>query len=126
MSIFDNIKLQDNGLIPAIIIDHATSTVLTLCYMNRDALEKTIETGEVYVYRRSRKQLMKKGETSGHTQAVREIFADCDGNSLLIRVDQKVAACHAGYFTCYYRKYNPKTAQMETVGEKVFDPKKVY
>lgn len=126
MSIFDRVKLQDNGLIPAIIIDHATSTVLTLCYMNRDALEKTVETGEVYVYRRSRKQLMKKGETSGHTQAVREIFVDCDGNSLLIRVDQKVAACHAGYFTCYYRKYNPQTAQMETVGEKVFDPKKVY
>ena len=126
MSIFEHIKFQEGGLIPAIIVDDASGAVLTLCYMNREALEKTLATGEVHVYRRSRKQLMKKGATSGHTQAVREVFIDCDGNSLLIRAEQKVGACAAGYFTCYYRRYDPKTGGTETIEEKVFEPKDVY
>ncbi len=126
MSIFEHIKFQEGGLIPAVIVEDASGSVLTLCYMNREALEKTLATGEVHVYRRSRKQLMKKGVTSGHTQAVKEVFIDCEGNSLVIRVAQKVAACAAGYFTCYFRRYNPATDRIETVGEKVFEPKDVY
>ena len=126
MSIFDRIKFQEDGLVPAVIVDDVSGMVLTLCYMNREAVEKTLATGKVHVYRRSKKQLMQKGETSGHTQAVKKIFIDCAGNSLLIRVDQNVAACHAGYFTCYYTKYNPETDTTETVGGKVFEPKEVY
>lgn len=126
MSIFDCVKFQDDGLIPAVIVDDVSGQVLTLCYMNEDALAKTLETGEVHVFRRSRGRVMKKGETSGHTQTVKAVFIDCEGNSLVIRVDQKVAACHTGHFTCYFTKYNPQTDTTETIGEKVFEPGDVY
>lgn len=126
MSILDHVKPQQNGLIPAIIVDDASGEVLTLCYMNPEAVEKTLETGQVHVFRRSKGRLMKKGERSGHVQAVRQIFIDCEGNSLLIRVDQKVAACHKGYFTCYFTEYDPATDSTRTVGEKVFEPGEVY
>lgn len=124
--ISDHIKMQDNDLIPAIIVDDKTGDVLTLCYMNREAIEKTIETKFVHLYRRSKKTLQKKGGTSGHTQAVKSIYIDCAGNSLLIRVDQNVAACHAGYFSCYFTKFNPSTGAVEITAKKVFDPDKVY
>ena len=125
MSILDHVKMQSNGLIPAVIVDDVTGEVLTLCYMNEEALETTISTGEVHVFRRSKGRIMKKGESSGHTQAVKEVFIDCDGNSLVVRVDQKVAACHTGYFTCYYRRLN-KEGSFDISEEKVFDPEKVY
>ena len=121
-----SLKFDDKGLIPAIIVDEASREVLTLCYMNRDAVEKTLETGKVHVYRRSRGRLMIKGETSGHIQLVKEVRADCEGNSLLFIVEQKVAGCHAGYFSCYYRAYNAEKDSWEIVEEKVFDPDKVY
>lgn len=126
MPLTDRVKFQDDGLIPAVIVDDVSGEVLTLCYMNEDALAKMLETGEVHVFRRSQGRVMKKGETSGHTQAVKAIFIDCEGNSLVIRVDQKVAACHTGHFTCYFTKYNPQTDTTETIGEKVFEPKDVY
>ena len=126
MAIFEHIRFDDQGHVPAVIVDDVSGQVLTLCYMNRDAVEKTIETGEVWVFRRSKNKLMKKGETSGHTQTVKEVFIDCEGNSLLIRVDQKVAACHQGHFTCYYTKLDPATGATETIGERVFNPEDVY
>jgi len=126
MPLTDRVKFQDDGLIPAVIVDDVGGEVLTLCYMNEDALAKTLETGQVHVFRRSQGRVMKKGETSGHTQAVKAIFIDCEGNSLVIRVGQKVAACHTGHFTCYFTKYNPQTDTTETIGEKVFEPKDVY
>ena len=126
MPVFEHITFRDDGLVPAIIVDDVSGQVLTLCYMNREAVEKTFETGEVHVCRRSRGKVMKKGAISGHTQAVKKVFIDCEGNSLLIRVDQKVGACHAGYFTCYFTKYDPETDATETVAEKVFEPKDVY
>ncbi len=120
----DKLHFNDKELIPTIIQD-VSGKVLTLCYMNRDAIMKTIETGKVHVFRRSQNRLMMKGETSGHIQLVKEVFVDCEENSLLFVVEQKVAACHAGYFTCYYRKVTPdgKTVISE---KQVFDPKKVY
>ena len=126
MPLTDHITFQEGGLIPAVIVDDVSGQVLTLCYMDADALAQTLETGEVHVFRRSKKRVMKKGETSGHTQAVKAIFIDCDGNSLVVRVDQKVAACHAGYFTCYYTKYSPESDATEIIGEKVFAPGEVY
>ena len=98
------VKFDDKGLVPAIIQDHKSGAVLTLCYMNRDALEKTLETGLVYVFRRSKGRVMMKGETSGCTQKVKSVYVDCEGNSILFKVAQKRAACHTGYFTCYFRK----------------------
>jgi phosphoribosyl-AMP cyclohydrolase len=126
MPLQDFLRFDDKGLIPAIIFDSGTNGPLTLCYLDRAALAKTLETGLVHVFRRSQRRVMLKGETSGHTQRVVEILPDCEGNSLAIKVEQKVAACHAGYYSCYYRRYNRETDQLETVGERVFDPDRVY
>ena len=116
---------NDQGLIPAVIQDAASQQVLTLCYLNRDALEQTCREGKVYVFRRSQNKLMLKGETSGHIQLVKGVFIDCEGKSLVIQVEQKVAGCHQGYFTCYFRQAKPdgSTAIVDT---KRFDPGKVY
>ncbi|MCD6416868.1 MAG: phosphoribosyl-AMP cyclohydrolase [Planctomycetes bacterium] len=114
-----------NGLVPAIIVAE-DGQALTLCYMDEEALRKTLDTGEVHVFRRSRGRVMKKGESSGHTQKVMEIRIDCEGNSLLIVVRQRVAACHMGYFTCYYRRYEPAEDSFQVREEKVFDPQDVY
>ncbi len=126
MQLLTNLKFDDKGLIPAVIVDVTDNRVLTLCFMNQEALEKTIETCKVHVFRRSQNRLMLKGETSGHTQSVEEVFFDCEGKSLVIKVKQNVAACHAGYRSCYYRKYNDKTDNIEIIEEKVFDPEKTY
>lgn len=126
MPLVENLHFDEKGLIPAIIVDSEDCRVLTLCYMNKEAVQKTLETGNVYVFRRSQNRLMLKGETSGHTQRVKEVFIDCEGNSMLFKVDQKVAACHAGYRSCYYRGYNPKTQTLEVREPMVFDPKAVY
>lgn len=123
--IFDCIKFDEKGLIPAIIQDFKSKEVLTLCYMNREALEKTLEKGVVYVFRRSKGRLMMKGETSGCIQKVKSLCIDCEGNSLLFKVLQKRAACHTGYFTCYFRKLDNKGV-FKSVGKRVFDPEKVY
>ncbi len=126
MQLLENIKFDDKGLIPAVIVDVTDGRVLTLCFMNQDALEKSIETGKIHVFRRSKNRLMLKGETSGHTQSVEEVFFDCEGKSLVIKVKQNVAACHAGYKSCYYRKFNIKTEGVEINEERVFDPEKTY
>lgn len=117
----DKIKFDEKGLIPAVIQDYKSKKVLTLCYMNREALDKTLKEGKIYVFRRSKGKLVMKGETSGHTQIVKEVYIDCEGNSLLFMVEQNVAACHAGYFTCYYRRLN-RQGEFEIVEKQVFKP----
>ncbi len=126
MPLADELQFNAQGHIPAMICDAATNRPLTLCYMTREALAKTLETGQVHVFRRSKGRLMLKGETSGHTQRVVEVRPDCEGKSLVIAVEQKVAACHKGYFTCYYRRYNAESDALQTVEERVFDPDEVY
>jgi phosphoribosyl-AMP cyclohydrolase len=126
---FDKIKSQlkfdSQGLIPAIIQDAKTQKVLTLCYMNEIALRATLDNGFIYLFRRSQNKLMKKGETSGHTQAVKEFRMDCEGKSLLFMIDQKVAGCHKGYFSCYFEKFG-ENGERQAVDPLVFDPQKVY
>ena len=119
------LKFDDKGLIPAIIQDERSNEVLTLCYMNKDALEKTLDEGKIYVFRRSKGRLMLKGETSGCIQRVKSLMIDCEGNSLLFKVEQVKAACHEGYFTCYFRKVS-KDGKVEILGKRIFDPKNVY
>ena len=126
MELLSNIKFDQKGLIPTIIVDVINNQVLTLCYMNEDALKKSIESGKVHVFRRSKGRLMLKGETSGHIQTIKEIYLDCEGNSLIFKVEQKVAACHAGYRSCYYRKSNSDGNNIEIVETKVFDDSDVY
>lgn len=112
MKLIDSLVFSEQGLIPAVIQDDSTGQALTLCYMNSEALDKTLETGLVHVFRRSAGRLMMKGETSGHTQTVKSIFIDCEGKSLVIRIDQKVAACHKNYFTCYFREYDRESEEI--------------
>jgi phosphoribosyl-AMP cyclohydrolase len=119
------LKFAADGLIPAIIQDAKTQKVLTLCYMNDIALRATLEKGFIHLFRRSQNKLMKKGETSGHTQAVREFRVDCEGKSLLFVIDQKVAGCHKGYLSCYFEKVGADGARTIT-DPLVFDPAKVY
>jgi phosphoribosyl-AMP cyclohydrolase len=119
------LKFNDQGLIPAIIQDEKSKEVLTLCYMNREALEKTLADGCVHVFRRSKGMLMKKGETSGCIQTVRSLCVDCEGNSLLLKVDQKLAGCHEGYFTCYFRQVG-RDGDVKILGKRLFDPREKY
>ena len=126
MQLLEKLRFDEKGLIPSVIVDVLDGKVLTLCYMNKEAVVKTIETGKVHVFRRSQNRLMIKGETSGHIQTVRRVFFDCEGNSLVFMVEQQVAACHAGYKSCYYREYVPKTDSIQISEKKLFDPDKVY
>lgn len=114
------------GLIPAIAQDAKTGMVLMLAYMNEDAWQKTLETGEAHYYSRSRNTLWHKGGTSGNTQKVKEIMLDCDLDTVLLKVDQiGGAACHNGYESCFYRARQADGA-FGIICEQVFDPKEVY
>jgi phosphoribosyl-AMP cyclohydrolase len=114
-----------NQLLPAVAQDAATGKVLMLAYMNRAAWEQTLATGEATYFSRSRGKLWKKGEESGNVQRVREIFVDCDGDTILLKVEQEGgAACHQGYESCFFRQWDGKDFQI--VGRRVFDPQQVY
>ncbi len=116
---------KTGGLVPVIAQDWQTGEVLMLAYMNEEAWEKTLETGKVHYYSRSRQKIWLKGESSGHFQIVKEIRLDCDLDTLLIKVEQLGgAACHKGYRSCFFRRF--KDGNLEVVGEKIFDPEVVY
>ena len=125
MDLIEKLNFDDKGLIPAVIQDEESSKVLTLCYMDKEALEKTLEEKKIYVFRRSKKKIMMKGETSGCVQQVKSMYVDCAANSLLFKVEQARAACHKGYFTCYYQKVN-EDGEIIIEEKRVFDPKDVY
>jgi phosphoribosyl-AMP cyclohydrolase len=103
MNLFDQLKFNADGLIPTIIQEQATGRVLMMAWMNRASLERTLATGRTVFWSRSRQKFWIKGETSGHTQAVKDIAFDCDGDTLLIQVEQIGAACHEGYKSCFFR-----------------------
>ncbi len=116
---------KTNGLIPAIAQDYKTGEVLMMAYMNEASFEETLKSGKATYWSRSRQKLWKKGETSGHTQEVREIRVDCDHDTVLLKVDQiGGAACHKGYKSCFFSKVEHD--ELTIVESKVFDPKKVY
>ena len=103
MSGVENVRFDEGGLVPVVAQDAATGDVLTLAYANREALEKTLKTGEAHYYSRSRGELWRKGETSGNTQKVVEVRLDCDDDALLYRVEPRGPACHTGESTCFFR-----------------------
>ena len=103
MNFYDQLKFNSDGLIPAIIQEQSTGRVLMMAWMNRASLEKTLATGQTHFWSRSRQKFWRKGETSGHTQTVKHIAFDCDGDTLLIQVEQVGAACHEGYKSCFFR-----------------------
>ncbi len=100
-----DLRFDEQGLIPAIVQDAQTGQVLMLAYMNREALERTLATGETHFWSRSRRVLWHKGATSGNTQRVVEIRVDCDGDTLLILVEPRGPACHTGHTACFYRTF---------------------
>ena len=104
-TLLDMVKWSPDGLVPVIAQDYSTNEVLMLAYMNRESLALTIETGEVHYFSRSRKSLWKKGESSGHIQHVRELRLDCDGDTVLIRIEQTGGiACHTGRRRCFFNR----------------------
>lgn len=112
------------GLITVVVQDNETNDVLMQAYANREALEKTRQTGLAHYYSTSRKKLWLKGESSGNTQRVSEIFIDCDMDAVIYKVAQKGGACHMGYASCFYRRIDGD--ELRVVGERLFDPDKVY
>jgi len=116
---------KTGGLIPAIVQDYETGEVLMLAYINKEAWEATLSTGKATYFSRSRQTLWIKGETSGNMQIVREIRIDCDDDTVIFKVEQiGGAACHKGYRSCFYKKVENGTVEVEK--ERVFDPREVY
>ncbi len=113
-----------NGLVVAVAQQHDTGEVLMLAWMNRAAIERTLATGEVHYWSRSRMKLWRKGESSGQTQRLVELRVDCDGDALLLLVDQKGVACHTGRRNCFFRAI--RNGRLETIAEVVIDPAKLY
>src|SRR6185295_5686177 len=114
---------KNDGLIAAVAQDAATGEVLMVAWMNAAAYEETLRTGRAVYYSRSRGRLWRKGEESGHTQAVRAIYADCDADAVLLKVEQIGAACHEGYRSCFFRQVTPQG--LKVVAERLADPEKI-
>jgi phosphoribosyl-AMP cyclohydrolase len=116
---------KSDGLITAVMQDHATGRVLMVGYMNQDAFRRTVETGFAWFYSRSRRKLWMKGESSGHRLAVKEIFTDCDGDAVVVKVEAKgPGVCHEGYQSCFFRRF--ADGQWTVTEDPTYDPAKVY
>ena len=116
---------KGGGLLPAIVQDYETGQVLMLAYINELAWKKTLETGKAHYWSRSRSKIWLKGESSGHVQNIREIYVDCDRDTVIFKVEQLGnAACHKGFRSCFYRKLTD--GEWQIVEDRVFDPKEVY
>ncbi|HEY9052643.1 MAG TPA: phosphoribosyl-AMP cyclohydrolase [Gammaproteobacteria bacterium] len=121
----DEIKWTDDGLVPAIAQDAETGRVLMFAWMNRESLALTVEKGEAVYYSRSRKKLWHKGEESGHTQKVKALRLDCDGDVILMSIEQKGGiACHTGRESCFYKEF--VNGQWQSVEPVIKDPKDIY
>jgi phosphoribosyl-AMP cyclohydrolase len=124
-ALFDALKWNEHGLIPAIVQDAGNGEVLMMAWMDEPALRDTLATGQTHFYSRSRRSHWHKGATSGHVQHVESISIDCDGDVLLIKARQVGGACHEGYRSCFFRRIGP-TGDLEIVTQPVFDASTVY
>jgi len=117
---------KGNGLLPAIAQDYKSGKVLMLAYISQASWKKTLETGDAYYWSRSRRELWHKGGTSGNVQKIKEIYVDCDNDTVVFKVEQVGgAACHLGYESCFHKKVE-RDGEFTVIGEKIFDPEKVY
>lgn len=122
----DRVCWNADGLVPAIAQDADSGQVLMLAWMNRAALTETLASGRAVYWSRSRRTLWRKGETSGHSQQVREVRLDCDGDAVLLRVTQAGGiACHTGRSSCFFRRWEPASG-WETVDPVLKDPEEIY
>src|SRR5919197_4034866 len=126
MNFFDKLKWTSDGLIPAIIQEASTGRVLMMAWMNRASLESTIKTGKTHFWSRSRQKFWMKGESSGHTQQVKDIAFDCDGDTLLIQVEQTGAACHEGYKSCFFRSIEGQGRGFKVTEQQLETPERIY
>lgn len=126
MSFIDQLKFNADGLIPAIVQDHGTGRVLMMAWMNRASIEKTLELGQTVFWSRSRGKFWIKGETSGHVQRVKDLAFDCDGDTLLVQVEQVGAACHDGYRSCFYRSVRDRGGAVEITEPRLQSPEAIY
>jgi len=122
--LISKLKFNEDGLVPAIVQESKSGRVLMMAWMNAQSIDRTISTGKTHFWSRSRKKFWMKGETSGHTQTVRRISLDCDGDTLLIEVEQEGAACHEGYRSCFFRSYDG--GKIVEIEKRIVDPEKVY
>jgi len=122
--LLDAVSFDDDGLVPAIVQDARSDDVLMMAYMTAETLRETLERGRMVYWSRSRQERWVKGGTSGHTQAVVEVRLDCDGDTLLFRVEQEGGACHTGFKSCFFRRRDGDRWVED--GEEVFDPDAVY
>ena len=117
---------KGNGLLPAIVQENNSGKVLMMAYINRESWEMSLKTGEAHYWSRTRSELWHKGGTSGNVQKIKEIYADCDNDTVLFKVEQiGGAACHTGYESCFHKKVD-LNGDYHIIGEKIFDPEKVY
>ncbi len=127
-TIYDKLRFNSRGLIPAVAQQFDTKEVLMMAWMSRDSIEQTLATGHVTYYSRSRHSLWRKGESSGQTQRLVDMRLDCDGDALLLLVDQVGVACHTGRHSCFYRaqRHNEleEILQVEVTPEKLYGKKK--
>lgn len=131
-----NFRLEKNGenLIIAVAQDYQTNDVLMVAFMNQEALEETLKTKKAHYYSTSRGKQWMKGESSGNTQNVKEILVDCDADAIILKIDQKGAACHEGYRSCFFRQLNLETQditnikpdEIKIISKRLFDPKEMY
>jgi len=126
MSFLQQLKFTSDGLIPAIIQDFETKRVLMMAWMNQASLKQTMKSGKTHFWSRSRRKLWMKGETSGHTQTVKDIAMDCDGDVLLIQVEQIGAACHEGYRSCFFRSVEGKGERLRVTEPQLKTPATIY
>jgi phosphoribosyl-AMP cyclohydrolase len=120
-------KFDENGQIPAIAQDARTGQILMVAYMNRQALDATIQSGCATYFSRSRQELWKKGQESGHVQKVEQILVDCDQDCLILKVTVDAGQCHVGYQSCFYRALKKNAdKKLEFIADKVYDPKETY
>jgi phosphoribosyl-AMP cyclohydrolase len=124
MSFIDGLKFNEQGLIPAIVQEEGSGRVLMMAWMNADSIQSTLETGRTHFWSRSRQKYWMKGESSGNTQQVKDVAYDCDGDTLLIQVEQIGAACHEGYKSCFFRSV--KEGEGEITEERLIDPEEMY
>lgn len=122
--LLDQVKFDDKGLVGAIVQDHRTGEILMFAWMNRESLQITLEGGKACYWSRSRQKLWLKGESSGHTQAIKSIHIDCDGDALLLAVEQTGGACHTGHRSCFYRVADGQRWREDA--DRVFDAGQVY
>tara|TARA_B100001113_G_scaffold296413_1_gene253871 strand:+ start:267 stop:650 length:384 start_codon:yes stop_codon:yes gene_type:complete len=125
MKFIEKLKFNEDGLIPAIVQEESTGRVVMMAWMNEASLISTIETGKTHFWSRSRQKYWMKGESSGHTQQVKSIAFDCDGDTLLIQAEQLGAACHEGYKSCFFRAIN-QVGDFDITEERLVNPDEIY